>query len=459
MRRRVLSLLLGLMGTVVMLLSYPLATTIVVQGRSDMFIERRNDTARLANLAATGDHTALSHLMDRYSMENGMDSVLLSRDGAVLSTSRDPAPTFTDDQWQHVSRALNGYRNTAAVVDSPWGTAPMIVAEPVIEKGAAVGAVVTLSSTEGLRAELLQKLALLVLGQLVALAACVFAAFRLTGWMLRPVRTLDRMTRAVADGRLDLRLSEDHGPPELRHLIRSFNRMADSVRVAMEQQQAFVADASHQLRNPLSALLLRLDLVAAGEHNAQELAEAKEEVRRLAALLDSMLALATADASSQEAARVDLVALVNDRLLAWSAIAQQRSVEMTDRLSGSVVVSADAQALSSALDAVLDNAVKFSPPGGSIDVALIVEEDNREIGVAVADSGEGLTEAELSRVGDRFWRSPRHQNVGGSGLGLSIVRRLLRESGGRLEVARRVPHGLVVTLWVASDRQPSGLAP
>jgi signal transduction histidine kinase len=445
------------MGTVVVLLSYPLATTIVGQGRSDMFIERRNDTARLANLAASDDRAALRHLMERYAAERDMDSVLLGRDGAVLATSRNPPPTFTEDEWQHVSRALNGYRNIEPVVDSPWGDAPMIVAEPVIVRGAAIGAVVTLSSTKDLRADLVLKLALLLLCQLAALVACVYAAFRLTKWMLRPVRTLDRMTRAIADGRLDLRLSEDHGPPELQHLIRSFNRMADSVRSALEQQRAFVADASHQLRNPLNALLLRLDLAGTGllPEGARELEEAKEEGRRLAALLDSMLALATADGGIQVPESVDLVWLVNDRLQAWSAVARQKNLQMVERLSGSSVVTADGHALASALDAVLDNAVKFTPSGGSIDVELLTSDHGAETGVSIADTGEGLPGYELSRAGDRFWRSPRHQNVAGSGLGLSIVRRLLRESGGRLEVASRVPHGLSVTLWVPHEPQPS----
>jgi signal transduction histidine kinase len=100
----------------------------------------------------------------------------------------------------------------------------------------------------------------------------------------------------------------------------------------------------------------------------------------------------------------------------------------------------------SALDAVLDNALKFSPEGGT--VAVTVRLGRRDVTVTVADQGPGLTEEELSRVGDRFWRSARHQNVDGSGLGLSIARTLLLAGGGSLEFAAVEPTGLAVTLSV-----------
>ena len=139
------------MGAVVLLLSYPLATTIVDQARTGMFIERRNDTARLASLAAAGDEAALDHLLHRYVGDQNMEGIVFARNGEVVLSSRNPPPTFSPEEWEHISRALNGYRNTEPVVDAPWGTAPMIIAEPVIREGAAVGAVVTLSSTKDLR--------------------------------------------------------------------------------------------------------------------------------------------------------------------------------------------------------------------------------------------------------------------------------------------------------------------
>jgi signal transduction histidine kinase len=107
---------------------------------------------------------------------------------------------------------------------------------------------------------------------------------------------------------------------------------------------------------------------------------------------------------------------------------------------------ADPVTLSSALDAVIDNAVKFTPAGERVEVAVAAGGDTAT--VVVTDNGPGLTDEELTRIGDRFWRSGRHQNVKGSGLGLSITRALLAAGGGSLSYGHHEPHGLVVTVTV-----------
>ncbi len=107
---------------------------------------------------------------------------------------------------------------------------------------------------------------------------------------------------------------------------------------------------------------------------------------------------------------------------------------------------ADPIGFGSALDAVLDNALKFSPAGSTVRVGLTITRD--EVTASVTDAGPGLTEEELARVGDRFWRSSRHQNVDGSGLGLSIARTLLLAGGGSLGFASAEPNGLSVLLTV-----------
>ncbi|MFD8819602.1 sensor histidine kinase, partial [Streptomyces sp. NPDC059627] len=111
---------------------------------------------------------------------------------------------------------------------------------------------------------------------------------------------------------------------------------------------------------------------------------------------------------------------------------------------------ADPVTLSSALDAVIDNAVKFTPEGGVVEVTVSADGDVST--VVVTDTGPGLTDEELARVGDRFWRSGRHQNVKGSGLGLSITRALLATGGGSLSCEHGEPRGLRVTVAVPRSR-------
>jgi signal transduction histidine kinase len=232
--------------------------------------------------------------------------------------------------------------------------------------------------------------------------------------------------------------------------MRSFNEMADNVEAVLDQQRAFVADASHQLRNPLSALLLRIELLGLELPEGHTEAESvKEEGRRLAQVLDDLLGLAVAESSGNDLAMIDIAAMARVRTDAWRAVADRAEValEFTGPPDGRPVTGwADSVALSSALDAVLDNAIKFTPAGAAVGVRVAVEGDS--VALTVADGGPGLGDDELARIGDRFWRSARHQNVQGSGLGLSIAAALLRQGGGAIRYGHHEPSGLEVVLTV-----------
>jgi signal transduction histidine kinase len=241
------------------------------------------------------------------------------------------------------------------------------------------------------------------------------------------------------------------GPPELRRLMRSFNEMADNVEAVLDQQRAFVADASHQLRNPLSALLLRIELLGLELPEGHTEAESvKEEGRRLAQVLDDLLGLAVAESSGNDLAMIDVAAMARVRTAAWRAVADRARVALEfagpPPCGPPVTGWADSVALSSALDAVLDNAIKFTPAGAAVGVRVAVEGDS--VALTVADGGPGLGDDELARIGDRFWRSARHQNVQGSGLGLSIAEALLRQGGGAIRDGHHEPSGLEVVLTV-----------
>jgi signal transduction histidine kinase len=236
------------------------------------------------------------------------------------------------------------------------------------------------------------------------------------------------------------------GPPELRRLARSFNEMADNVEDVLEQQRAFVADASHQLRNPLSALLLRIELLALElPEGNEEIASVQAEGKRLAQVLDDLLDLALAEHSEADLRITDIGALAAERVAAWSPTAEAKSVRLMGNCPATTAW-ADPIALSSALDAVIDNAVKFTPKDETVEVT--VASDGHISTVVVTDNGPGLTDEELARIGDRFWRSGRHQNIKGSGLGLSISRALLAAGGGSMSYGHHQPRGLKVTVRV-----------
>jgi signal transduction histidine kinase len=271
--------------------------------------------------------------------------------------------------------------------------------------------------------------------------------------VLRPVQDLDKVTQDIATGRLASRVAPAGGPPELRRLARAFNEMADHVEEVLDQQRAFVADASHQLRNPLAALMLRVEAMGMElpDGHEDELAGVRVEGRRLASVLDDLLGLAVAEHAGHGTEPTDLSALAAVRVEGWTALAGERGVGLDfEQPAGPLLGLADPVGFGSALDAVIDNALKFTPVGERVRVSVLADSAAGRVAVAVSDAGPGLTEEELDRIGDRFWRSPRHQNVDGSGLGLSIARTLLASSGGSLEFAPNEPRGLTVTLAVPS---------
>ncbi|MFJ8077460.1 sensor histidine kinase [Streptomyces sp. NPDC096176] len=457
MRTRLLPLLIVLMAGVLLALGFPLAVSVAAAQQQRVVVDRIDDTVRFAALAqfvtdqgATPDErrSTLQEQLDRYQDTYGIRAGVFHRNGGSMARApRDwyvPADGVGREAFQE---ALTGRRSDDPPQVWPWQRGErLVVASPVVRDGDVVAVVFTDSPTDQLRSRVLRGWLLIAAGESAAMLVAVGAAFRLTGWVLRPVRILDAATHGIATGRMNSRVAASSGPPELRRLARSFNEMADNVEEVLEQQRAFVADASHQLRNPLAALLLRIELLALElpEGNA-EIASVRTEGKRLAQVLDDLLDLALAEHASAELRLTDIGELAAERVAAWRPLADERGVVLSSR-AAAVTAWVDPVALSSALDAVIDNALKFTPQGEEVTVEVVSQGNTST--VVITDRGPGLTDEELTRIGDRFWRSGRHQNVKGSGLGLSISRALLMAGGGSIAYAHNEPHGLKVTVTV-----------
>src|SRR5690606_37546983 len=432
------------MAAVLLALGVPLAVSLAGAQQQKVVVDRIDDTARFAALAqfvtepadpVAGDvnerRETLGRELSSYHDVYGIRAGVFYRNDSPMAHA--PADWFlprSGEVRDAFQEALLSRRSHDPEQVWPWQRRNLVVASPVIRDGDVVAVVVTDSPTGQMRSRILQGWLVIAAGEAAAMLLAVGAAPRLTGWVLRPVRILDATTHDVATGRLKSRVAVAGGPPELRRLARSFNEMADNVESVLEQQRAFVADASHQLRNPLSALLLRIELLALElPEGNEEIASVQAEGKRLARVLDDLLGLALAEHSEPHLQVTDIGALAAERVAAWAPTAEAKGV----RLVGScppTTAWADPVGLSSALDAVIDNAVKFTPEGETVEVTVGSDRDTSS--VVVTDNGPGLTDEELTRVGDRFWRSGRHQNVNGSGLGLSITRALLSAGGGSI---------------------------
>lgn len=475
MRRRLSVLLALLMGIVLAALSVAFGQSLAANRQQEMFVDRLRDTSQFADLAQQANSSvAIDSLRDdlsRYSDLYGITAAVVGRGGTTWAVAGQMADLIGDDAAQRIAEAAAGHQSTVPPTIWPWQDGPLVVAVPVLRGEDVVAVAVTISPSTRLRADLGRDLALIVIIDLAVMVLLVALATRLANWVLRPVFVLDAAARRISTGDLSVRVGGATGPVELRRLSNTFNGMATAVDLAMQRQEAFVADASHQLRNPLAALVLRLDALSLGldDHRREQLRLAREECNRLEAILDELLELATAVHITARPVPVDLTGLVASRLAAWQPLADSRSVGLAMTVGSASTSSAstigplnnvvsnsmpstivvDPVLISSALDAVLDNAVKFTPAGGS--VAVEVGEDTDGATIEVVDSGPGLSPEDLAHIGNRFWRSAASQNVPGSGLGLSIAGTLLRTAGAEISFAAASPMGLRVTIRMSRD--------
>ncbi|WUH97637.1 HAMP domain-containing histidine kinase [Spirillospora sp. NBC_00431] len=441
MRRRLLIVYMSLFVLTLSALTVPFGMTLVARESQALFIAQQSDTVRFASLAASlprGHSTRLRDDLARYRSLFGVDVAVVDQNGQVIMAAR---PSWTPRR-KLIDSGLSGNRSESGLRLWPWTNDHLEVVEPVVRRGEVVGAVVTSGPAHRLRARLARQLSVVTLFCLVALVLVWLAVRFLTQWILVPVRELDKATQEVAAGRLEIRVASATGPPELRGLVRSFNAMADTVTRTLSRQRAFVSQASHQLRNPLGTLRLRVENLA--EHlrpsGACEHELTLEEITRMVGTLDGLLALARLEERRPELVEVDADDLIDTRLASWRLLAGSHDVTLgrTGRIGAPVLCVRDG--LDQVLDALLDNALKY----GARTVIVNTRWSEGAAEITVRDDGPGLSAAERARALEKFWRGPSHQNIEGSGLGLPIVRMLVEISGGSLALLAGRPRGLHV---------------
>lgn len=449
MAARLLVIMVFVVGLLAAGLGVPLALANAQASQQDLFTKRLSDTTFFASSAerplTEADTTQLEPLLRRYDQVYGDAVLVLDADGEVFAASRTPAPDLDGGARERVTLALARQPSQRPPLLMPWDARPLVLAEPVLADTEVRGVVVTISSTAAVRADELRVWSLVAAAALVALALGVLLALPVVRWILRPVERLDagtgRVAAAVLAGRTPEPVADGTGPPELRRLSESFDAMAETVTQAHSAQRAFVADAGHQLRSPLTALRLRLSNLdghvdaAAVDHQVAAL----EEAERLSTLLDGLLALARAE-RTLPSVTVDVDAGVDERIDAWRPLAEHLGLTLDRTGERGLRALGPPGVVTTVLDAVLDNAVKFTPAGGTVTVQVAAVRSatgGGHVDIAVCDSGPGLAPDELERATDRFWRSPGQINTEGSGLGLAIAARTVELGGG--ELALEVP--------------------
>jgi two-component system, OmpR family, sensor kinase len=391
--------------------------------------------ATASDLLGSGRAAARRDLVQRAATSLRGRVLLVDPDGTVLADSAGTEAVGEDyGSRPEIASALRGdavqERRRSDTLDEEL----LATAVPIARGPSVLGAVrVTQSVTAVDRATWRAMGGIAVVG-FVVLAIGLVAGAVISRALSRPLARLEAVARRIASGDLASRAPVE-GTAEQRSLAQSFNDMADGLQEALEGQRHFVADASHQLRTPLTGVRLRLEEARAttpdDDPAAEELDAGMHEVDRLAAIVEDLLTLSRAGQAGGRVVAVDTMAAVQATADRFNAHAAEREVRLSVH-GAAGVARVPAAALDRVLDALVENAIAYSPPGAEVELAV---EDGR---IAVMDRGPGLAPGEEEAVFARFHRgSASLTGVRGTGLGLAIARQLAREWGGEVTISNR----------------------
>ena len=293
----------------------------------------------------------------------------------------------------------------------------------------------------------------------LAMSAGILGAVVLTGAMLaravlRPIDQIVRRARMIGESALAERVPHPGTRDEMARLVETLNDMLARIEQSFEAQRRFTADASHELRSPLSRLRAELEVTLRRPRERARYEEALRsclsEVERLSRMTDELLMLARLDAGGPpEALRpVDLTAILHEAGKRLAPEALRRNVALVMDIPSELAVNVSPAALSHVVANLLDNAVKFSPLGSEVRVGVAIE--GSAVVVAVTDTGPGIPEDEIPQLFERFFRgsAARHMEAPGVGLGLAICRALVEGQGGKISVNSARGRGATFRIWL-----------
>ena len=295
---------------------------------------------------------------------------------------------------------------------------------------------------------------LLFLGALLAvLAAVVLIGVLLTRSALSPIEGLVAMARRIGESSLNRRLPGPRTDDEVGRLAATLNDMLDRIERGVEVQRRFTADASHELRSPLSRLRAELEIALRRSRTPGEyedvLRSSLDEVERLSGVTEELLTLARLDAGEGHQAPpapVLLADVVAEAVTRLAPAARRRGVLIVSELTPGIAVDVAPGALATVIDNLVSNALKFSPPDGRVSICTLAA--GSEALLSVSDSGPGIPPDEVPRLFERFFRGRASHGPGapGVGLGLAICRAVVEARGGRITAQSRPGAGATFTV-------------
>ncbi len=429
-------------------LAVPLALSLSDRRTAELAAERDRQLASLADAAVRPD-IPLQREIDRYHAVYGEGVLVVDDDGQIRASS---GLDITDPEVARAA-ALTLVDAPASRWDSilPWDRQRRLASAGVRTGGELVGAVILAVDPTVAARDVAVGWLWVAVGCLAFLLLGVVVERSLTRWVLRPLEGLERAVAEMTEG-VSGPPANVTGPPELRHFTSAFNTMAQVVRASLDRQRRLIADASHQLRNPLAAVRLRADTLEdyVAEAGRPTYRSMTAELDRFQNMLEQLLRLARAEqvsgsrqvgmatAASESA---DLEDVVEERAAYWRPLLDEQHQRLVNRSThpGPTVALARHE-VEQLIDVALENALRYAGRGAT--VTIVGEQRDDAVELVVSDDGTGLPDEDLTRAATRFWQA-RNDGVG-TGLGLAIAAEITAGHGGTTTVERAPEGGLLV---------------
>ncbi|SCG61462.1 sensor histidine kinase [Micromonospora humi] len=417
-----LALLVAAVGVLVMVaFLVPLAVLVRTVAADRATARATADVQRLVAVVGTATPETVRLTVDQLATDTGREVTVFLADGTVLGAraARTPAVVLAARGQSLTVESAAGREVVVAVQGRPEGTGVIRTVVPPAELGAGVT-----------RAWLV----LALLGALLVVVGLVVAD-RLAGALVRPISALSAVSHRLANAELDARV-EPAGPAELREVAGALNHLAGRIQVLLREEREQVADLSHRLRTPLTALRLEAESL----RDPDDAARLTAAVDGLERAVTGVIRQARWRSAAAAEGRCDAAAVVGERVTFWSVLAEDTGRTVTlDLAPGPLPVRLGGDELAAAVDALLGNVFAHTPDGTPFTVRLAAEAD--EVALTVADAGPGLPPGPVRRGVSRG---------GSTGLGLDIAERAAGAGGGRLELSTGADGGARVVLRLAA---------
>lgn len=453
MTRRLVRSYLAIAAFVLLVLEVPLAINLAGREYDALEADVLGDAVVLAALVEEDLEedrpVVLPDSVTAYTADSDSRIVVTDDRGISLADTAAEVPRDFSTRPE-IIEALAGTRATGRRRSETLDDELIYVAVPVASEGGVLGAVRITYPTEVVRGRVLRQWLALLGVAAVVLVATALVAVRLARWAVRPIADIETAVTRFGEGDLSARADVAEGPAEVVALADHIDDMAERIESLVAAQRGFAADASHQLRTPLTGLRLELENLEDGADDAATragLQRAVDATTRLGRLVDGLLTLARLEGQRPALEPLDVAAVLDDATEAWEALAAEAGVTLTTTVDEAVATTPAKGVVDhvvQVLHVFLDNAMAVSAPGTTIAVRATAT-DGR-VRLEVADEGPGMPAAERERAFDRSWQGT--VRTGTTGLGLAIARRLADAM--RAEVGLdEGPVGLVAWLRLA----------